>query len=155
MPISLGFIDFTLKSGALVPLLIMLPNIIWMTLPRQAAAPSSPVPAWLNILENIGRVGILVVPFFYDLGLDKPGGVVVAVAMGVALGLYYAAWTRYFLRGRTTALLRQPLLGIPLPLAVTPVVFLILSSYLMDSWLMLAVSAVFGVAHIWVSKISL
>jgi hypothetical protein len=155
MTISLGTIDFTIKSGAVIPLLVMLPNILWMILPKEGAAQGKPVPTWLNILENIGRIGILVVPFFYALDFHQPYLIPVLVGMGLALGIYYACWLNYFTHGRKAELLRAPFMGIPLPLAVAPVVFLLLSSYLMGSWLMLAVSAVFGVAHIWVSKISL
>ena len=43
----------------------------------------------------------------------------------------------------------------PLPMAVAPALFLILSAYLMGSWIMLAVSLWFGIAHIWVSALSL
>jgi hypothetical protein len=41
--------------------------------------------------------------------------------MLLALAFYYTGWVRYFTRGRTPALLYKPLLGIPLPLAVSPV----------------------------------
>jgi hypothetical protein len=75
--------------------------------------------------------------------------------MGLALALYYASWTRYFMAGRSAHLLAAPLPGIPLPLATAPTLFLVLSSYLMDSWLMFVAPVWFGVAHIWVSALAL
>ena len=156
MTISLGTIDFTIKSGAGIPMLVMLPNILWMILPKEETSPTAPVPLWLNILENIGRVGILIIPFFYALDFHKPYIHPGADGHGAGAGdLLRLLAELLHPRRRKPEQLRAPFMGIPLPLAVAPVVFLLLSSYLMGSWLMLAVSAVFGVAHIWVSKISL
>jgi hypothetical protein len=46
-------------------------------------------------------------------------------------------------------------IGIPLPLAVAPVVLLMASSYLLGSWPLFAASIWFGIAHIWVSALTL
>lgn len=75
---------------------------------------------------------------------------VVMAGMGLALAVYYAAWSLYFVGGWTAELLSAPLLGIPSPLAVAPVALLILSSYMMNSWLMFGASLYFGAAHVWV-----
>lgn len=155
MNITPGNLKFVLKSGALIPLLVMLPNIVWMILPKPAAVQQTAEPLALTIVENIGRIAILVVPFFYALDWKKPLSVPVLIAMGLALALYYAAWIRYFSGGMTAELFRAPLLGIPLPLALAPVAFLLLSSYLMGSWIMFGSALLFGVAHIWVSAITL
>ena len=108
MTISLGAIDFTIKSGAVIPLLVMLPNILWMILPKEETSPTAPVPLWLNILENIGRVGILVVPFFYALDFHQPYILPVLVGMGLALGIYYACWLNYFTHGRKPSCCAHP-----------------------------------------------
>ena len=79
----------------------------------------------------------------------------VVIGMGLALAVYYACWIRYFAGGRVAALLGAPFLGIPLPMAVAPITFFILSSYLMGSWWMLGASLLFGVAHIWISALTL
>ncbi len=38
---------------------------------------------------------------------------------------------------------------------VLPILFLMLSSYLLQSWWMLGASVLFGIGHFWVSAISL
>lgn len=102
----------------------------------------------LTIAENLGRAAVLVLPFFYSLDLRRKYSTVVVAGMGLALAVYYAAWSRYFVGGGTEEFLRAPLLGIPSPLAVAPVALLILSSYVMNSWVMLGASLYFGAAHV-------
>lgn len=155
MNIYLGSLQFILHSGAVIPVLVMLPNVIWMTLPKKAAAEPGKEPLWLTIVENIGRVAILVIPFFYDLDFHRPLALPVAIGMSLALMLYYACWARYFAKGRKAELLSAPFLGIPLPLAVAPVALLLLSAYLMGSWWMLGAALLFGAAHLWVSALML
>ena len=92
-------LKFTLRSGALIPLLVMLPNLVWMLLPKSTAVKGAAEPLALTIIENIGRVAILVLPFFYSLNLEKKFSVLVSICMGLALVLYYAAWIRYFSGG--------------------------------------------------------
>jgi len=75
--------------------------------------------------------------------------------IGMALATYNASWLRYFAGGRSTELLRASLLGFPLPLAVAPIILLVLSSYLMGSWPMLGASILFGTVHIRVSALTL
>jgi hypothetical protein len=144
-----------IKSGALIPVLLMLPNVAWMLSPKANEGKKVSVPLVLTILENVGRVAIMILPFFYLLDLEKEYSIPILIGMWLALIVYYISWIRYFVGGRSAELLKAPLLGLPLPLAVAPVTFLVFSSYLMSSWLMLAASILFGVAHIWVSIVDL
>lgn len=147
--------DFLFHSGWPVPVLIMLPNLIWMLAPKSGSADSSRVPQSLTVFENVGRWAVLILPFFYTLDWGRRFSLPVMGVMALALVLYYIAWGRYFLGGRQVALLGKPLLGIPQPMAVTPVIFLLLSAYLLESWPMLIASVLFGAAHIWVTSLSL
>jgi hypothetical protein len=155
MTLTLGGLSITIKSGALIPVLIMLPNLVWMLLPKARAAEQGDEPLILTIVENAGRVAVLVLPFFFSLDMNKEFSRPALIGMGLALAIYYGSWIRYFVGGRSAELLGEPLLGIPLPMAVAPTVFLVLSSYLMSSWLMLGASILFGVAHIRISNLSL
>lgn len=73
--------------------------------------------------------------------------------MGVALAVYYSAWIRFFLGGSTPNLLSASLIGIPSPLASAPIVLLILSAYVLDSWFMFRASVLFGAFHVWASAL--
>jgi hypothetical protein len=151
----LGDPSFGIHLGGLIPVLVMLPNIAWMLLPKSTVDQPKPVPLILTIVENVGRFAVLILPFFYSLELNRDYSIPVIIAAGLALALYYAAWMRYFTHGRTPELFRAPLLGIPLPLALAPVTFLLFSSYLLNSWPMLIAALIFGFGHIWVSALSL
>jgi hypothetical protein len=144
-----------IKSGALIPLLIMLPNLVWFLVPHPPSGDNASVPMILNIAENAGRIAILVIPFFYSLSFGRRFSTAALVVACLALALYYAAWTRYFAGGQTATLMSASLIGIPMPLALAPVVLLLASAYLLGSWPMLAASVWFGIAHIWVSALTL
>jgi hypothetical protein len=155
MTVTLGDISVTIQSGAWIPILLLIPNLLWMISPKPETDGRAVEPPLLTVIETIGRIAVLILPWFYSLDLQRPYSLPAAIVVGLALSVYYIAWGRYFAGGRTAEVMRAPLLGIPLPLAVAPVVFLLLSAYLMGSWWMLAASAVFGIAHIWISILSL
>ena len=140
-----------IKSGAFIPILIMLPNFLWMLFPAVDTSESPAEPLPLTIIENAGRIVAMVIPFFYNLRFDAPISALVVILMGLALLTYYIAWGRYFTNGRAKDLMRASLFGIPLPMAITPIAFLLLSSYLIGSWWMLIASLLFGAAHIYIS----
>lgn len=139
-------VETIIKSGAWVPVLIMAPNIVWMLLPSKDRKEQVSAPFYLTMSENIGRMAVLILPFFYTLNLTRND--LILGLMAAALAVYYLAWIRYFTGGRVHTLFWAPLCGIPFPMAVAPVVFLLLSSYLMESWWMFGAAIVFGVAHI-------
>ncbi len=155
MHLNLGNLSITIKSGALIPLLIMLPNVVWMLSPKTNASAPPSEPLFLTILENVGRFATLILPFFFSLDMHRKLSLPVAIGMGLALAVYYACWIRYFAGGRVSTLLGAPFLGIPIPMAIAPIAFFILSSYLMSSWWMFGASLLFGVAHIWISALTL
>jgi len=145
-----------LPSGWVVPIPIALPNVIWALLSaRSASAPSvSPVepgPRSLALVESIGRVAVFVLPFFLELhvqtGFDRA-----LVAVGsFALLVYYAGWARYFMHGRSPSLLFAKLSVLPVPLAISPVVYFLAFAGLARSPLMAFVVVVFGAAHVFLS----
>lgn len=155
MNITSGGMNTSFNSGFVIPLLLMFPNIIWMLLPKETTGEQRTAPMALEIVENISRIAALLIPFFYSLNFTGKYSLPVVAAMAIAIVIYYACWIRYFTGGRRQALLAKPFWGIPLPMAVFPIAFLILSSYLLSSWSMFGASLLFGIAHIWVSAISL
>lgn len=143
-----------IQSGAVIPVLLMLPNLAWMFFSRPNHAPRPLVPPALAMAENVGRGAVLVLPFFYSLDLQRQFSVPALTAMALALAVYYMAWGRYFANGLAEEFLSARLAGIPAPLALAPIALFAVSSYLMHSWLMLGASLYFGVLHVWVSSVS-
>jgi hypothetical protein len=85
------------------------------------------------VLEWVRRITTLVIPFFYRMEVQSTRQVVALAVMLLALLLYYACWVRYFVRGRLYALLFEPFLGVPLPLAISPIVYFLAACSI---WLM-------------------
>ena len=90
------------KSGAVIPLLLMLPNLAWMLFYSFDAGAKSNVPVALSAAENVARSAALVLPFFYSLNKKSVSSAVVWLGMAGALTVYYVAGA--------------PLGGDPLPL---------------------------------------
>ena len=137
------------KSGAIIPVLLMLPNLAWMLFYSLDASVRSDVPVALSTAENVARSAALVLPFFYSLNKKSVWPTVVWVGMAGALAVYYLAWGRFFMGEGSLALLSAPLMGIPSPLALSPVALLLLASYLMNWWWMFSAALAFGVFHVW------
>ena len=147
-------VRLAVKSGALIPALLMLPNVAWMLFYNLNAGPQVSVPVALSIAEDVGRFAVLALPIFYSLNLKKTYSTLALLGMAVALAVYYLAWGRFFAGGGSADLLSAPLFGIPGPLALAPVALLILCAYLMDSWLMFSASVAFGALHVWASSVT-
>jgi hypothetical protein len=144
-----------IKSGIIISGLLLLPNILYFLKRRGESderANIVSVSTIAEISENIGRLGILVIPIFYSLNLNNRYSLYFMILCLLFLSLYYIGWLRYFIGGSHQIDLRERLF-VPLPLAVYPSLFLICSSYLLSSIPMLMFSLVFAIAHIWVSHI--
>jgi hypothetical protein len=143
--------------GGLVTLLILLPNLLVVFFPvtaiPQSTARKSTFTAAMEIVERIGQVSAFVVPFFYPLKVQGRLETASLVGMILALFVYYLNWARYARGGRTFRLLYQPCLGIPIPLASSPVIYFLAASALFHSWILLAAAVLLGIGHIYVSSL--
>ena len=68
--------------------------------------------------------------------------------MAVALALYYGGWLRFFAGGRAYALYFASMLGLPIPMAIAPIVYFLAAGALLRSPLLAAAAFVLAVGHI-------
>ena len=142
-----------IPSGGLVPLLVAIPNVAWAV---GATRPPSPgltgqavaEPEVLVLLERLGRVALFFVPCFYPLVVVTGPDRACLVVGALALAVYYLSWGRYVLQGRPARMLLSPFGGLPVPLAISPVVAFLSTSVLTRSVLLAAITLAFGFAHI-------
>ena len=145
-----------MHSGWVVSALLLLPNLLWLALPGRQSA-SSQVggpPPWvvgLQPVEMALRAAVFALPFFLTVDFAQPHASVALVVASVALCFYYGAWCRYFANGREIYFLFNSWLGVPMPLAIAPVVYLAAASVLTRSVLLGIVTCAFGIVHILVS----
>ncbi len=142
--------------GGLVSIVILMPNVFWLIFPPPAnpcavTVSSRPARKLMEMLEGAGRIAVCVVPFFYHIETGGTLTVVALAIMGAALSIYYACWIRFFLEGRAYRLLYKPLLGLPVPMAVSPVVFFLAASIPLRSALLAVAAVMFGIGHISLS----
>ncbi len=94
---------------------------------------------------------MFVVPFFYRINISGPAERICAGITLLALAVYYAGWVRYFIQGREYALLFKAMLNIPVPLAISPVIYFGAASLLLHSPILAIVVILLGVSHVYLS----
>jgi hypothetical protein len=140
-------------ESLLITALVLIPNLLYLRFPPvNAKKHGNPAGAlFFTILERAGQVFSFLLPLFFPLSFSGAPVVAAWTLMGLLLALYYAGWIRFFSSGRDYVLLFRPMIGIPIPMAISPVLLLLLSSVVLGSiWQALA-AAVLGVGHITIS----
>jgi hypothetical protein len=145
--------------GGAVTLLVLLPNLAAVFFPprKQLEKPGKPDPKQLQlftVLERIGQVACFVLPFFYRLAFSSVIRGIALAVMALVLAVYYAGWVRYLVLGQDEALFYRPLLGIPLPMAVMPVLYFLAAALLLGSFWLLLAAILLGVGHIQVTRMN-
>jgi len=130
--------------------LILLPNILSMFLPPVNIPAESHRPPWWSVIiaiEWIGRIAIFILPLFWKIRVDR-STILFLFLMSLMLVIYYVGWTRFFLNGREFRLLFEPLLGIPIPLAISPLLCVLFLGLAQKSWPVVAASVIMALGHI-------
>lgn len=142
--------------GGIISLAILLPNLLAVFFPPTLRSANAPLHTdkrlqVMTLVERIGQASSYVIPFFYKLSLANTLDFLVLGLMSSSLILYYAGWIRYISLGRDEVLFYRSLLGIPLPMAVMPVVYFFAAAIFLESvWLLIA-SIALGIGHLSIS----
>jgi len=130
--------------------LILLPNIISVIFQPVNVPEQSVRPSWWTaviVVEWIGRLGIFVLPMFWEIRFER-STVLFLMPVCMMIALYYAGWIRFFMRGRDFSLMFAPLFGIPVPMAVSPVLAVAFLGLAQNSWPVLAAAVIMALGHI-------
>ncbi|MFO8234712.1 MAG: hypothetical protein R6U04_04810 [Bacteroidales bacterium] len=135
----------------IIPGVILLPSLFFFWY-----SPSGSSEEWekeqrplTTILEWIGRIGIILTPIFTSLQKESIGEDMAVIVMIIFLLIYYACWFRFFAYEMDSYFLYAPLAGIPLPMAISPVIYFLFASYPLHSIPLLISTIIFGIGHIW------
>jgi hypothetical protein len=142
--------------GGIIALVILLPNLLILLFPPQAA-PSKmerkdSLYRVMEIVENVGRLGIFIIPFFYAIPSLRGASIDALVVMAFSLIYYYACWVRYMAKGRRYILLFAPFLGLPQPMVLSPVFYFAFAAIFLHSWPLGIATAVFALGHFYISQ---
>jgi hypothetical protein len=124
--------------GLAFSVLLLLPSAAMLLFPPRQPLPRPRVPRSLRAAESAGQALSVVLPIVLPPGQLRAGWAVVVV--GALLG-YYVLWGRYLVSGRAVRALYAPFCGLPVPMAVLPVVAVLAAAL----WLDVAGIAVAGV----------
>ncbi len=142
--------------GGIITLLVLLPNLLMLTLPPEAVPPSTikmdQRARIMEAIERIGQVGSFVIPFFYRLPALREASVDALAVMALSLGFYYSCWARYALKGHRFVLLFAPLLGVPLPMAISPVIYFAAAAVFLGAWPLAVAAALLAAGHLYISQ---
>lgn len=138
--------------GVCVAVVLLAPAVAIGLRPPSAPLPASGLPMWVTAVEHAGQVAVIVV---LVVSRDALGGVgVVPLSVAVVVLLSYLAWfvARYLCGGRHPSRLYEPAGPLPVPLAVLPVVALLVLAAGARS-VPLAVAVVpFALAHVAIGR---
>ncbi|WP_340025319.1 hypothetical protein MHI24_09105 [Paenibacillus sp. FSL K6-1096] len=135
--------------GFIIPILVLLPNLIFILFPPRDTPKSLPSsPLIFTLLERAGQAACFTLPIVFGrLIASQPPGLA-AICMALCLLIYYGCWGRYYWSGRTFAVLFQPWLGIPVPMSVFPALYFLLLGAWVQSWLFVVPACLFTVGHL-------
>jgi hypothetical protein len=142
--------------GGLITLAVLLPNLIVLVLPPREVPPQISQKDTrhkvMEFIERVGQAGAFLIPFFYSLPVLREANVDALAVMALALLFYYSAWARYASKGHRYLLLYAPFLGVPLPMAVAPLVYFGAAAVYLGSWPLAIAMIVLAVGHIYISN---
>ena len=136
-----------------IPVAILIPNLLFLikkptNVPQKKVETSDKI---LNICEKMGQIGIFTVPLFYKIRITNIENKIIFMLMVLSLVIYYGVWLRYFVNGSNYVLLFKPIWIIPIPLAISPIVYMLFASRILNSNLLLIATILFGIGHIPIS----
>jgi hypothetical protein len=140
-------------ASLLITAAVLLPNLLFLALPALNAKKygKSADSLALTIVERAGQVSCFILPLFSPLSFTGSTVIAAWMVMGVTLGFYYAGWIRFFVQGRDYLLLFKPMLRVPVPMAISPVIYFLLASLVLGSVYLAIAAAALGVGHISIS----
>ena len=131
--------------GIIIFLAAMLPNFAYMILAPQEQIEKDRKKSHMNA-EDLSRDFFTF--FLVAFVSETKGSVIYLILALVFLALYYFSWFRYFKNGKDEKYLLSPLRFIPVPLAICPNAYVILSCLYLNNMLALCHCLVFAVFHI-------
>ncbi|AMP20687.1 hypothetical protein AZF37_05390 [endosymbiont 'TC1' of Trimyema compressum] len=134
--------------------IILLPNILFLIF-KSVKLPTTEakIPFDVVILENISRIGCLVLPIIFGVDILNSPFNFYSTLMVCAAILYYICicWIRYFSMGREYYFLFETLGPISIPLAAFPSLYFLLLAFWIQSIPLGLFATVFAISHLYSS----
>ena len=123
----------------------IIPNFAYMLLAPQEQIEKDRKKSHINA-EDLSRD--FFVFFLVAFSSETKGSIIYLIVALVFLALYYITWFRYFKNGKDEKYLLSPLGFIPVPLAIFPNAYFVLSCLYLNNMLALGLCLIFAFFHI-------
>lgn len=138
--------------GLAFSLILLAPSLLLLWWPPRRPIPRVRVAWLLTTVERLGQPLSLVLPPFSAVTAPlTPAQAVLGVVTGVLLLGYGSLWARYLSKGREPELLYGRWGGVPVPLAVLPVLAVAACAGWLESPWILAAAAILAAGHLPIS----
>ncbi len=139
--------------GAIIGASIILPSILFYAIFPPKNIPSAQVKQskLFEALERIGQMACLAILLFSRESFVNRGINPALLLMAICIIIYYGLWARYMIMGQEYKLLWQPLIFIPVPMAVFPVLAFSFAALWGQSILLALAAAALAIGHINIS----
>lgn len=144
------------NNGWILTALLLLPNALYLLLTPSDVPPETDGRRLFKVqvletIEKLGQIGSFALPLFCAFRFDSAIDVVSFALFCGLMAFYYAGWIRYAAGGRPFRLLFAPMIGVPIPMAVAPVLAIFCASINFHFWPLTVAAVILGVGHIPVS----
>ncbi len=145
-----------MQNGWIVTLLLLLPNAFFLLLSPRNVPPETDGQRQLKVtiletIEKLGQIGSFVLPFFYAFRFGSMLDMISFIVYGALMVFYYAGWMRYIVTGRQFRMLFAPMAGVPIPMAIAPVLAVLVVALNFHAWPLAVAALILGAGHIPVS----
>lgn len=142
--------------GILVFILPMLINLFYFKVaPDNTSTPIPPQYRWIEWIEQATRIlymiFICILVSKQDVDFKSP---YLYISI-IFLILYYIVWIRFFMSGMQSELRKANFFFVPIPLAIFPVLYFLFAALWLQNGLAAITMLFFGVAHYFVSSMTL
>jgi hypothetical protein len=142
-----------MQNGWIVTFLLLLPNAFFLLLTPRNVPPETDGEHQFKVqvletVEKLGQIGCFVLPVFYGFRFGAAVDWITLVLFILLMSFYYAGWMRYIVKGRQFRQLFSPMAGIPIPMAVAPVMALLAVAANFHSWPLAVAALILGAGHI-------
>ena len=142
--------------GVIIFILPMLINLVYFKVAPQESSSVMPNKyRWIEWIEQATRMIYMV---FICLLVSKHSVSFKSPYLYLSLFfliLYYIVWIRYFISGMQLSVLKENFLFVPMPLVIFPVLYFIFSALWLNNLPAVITMIIFGVAHYFVSYMTL
>ena len=133
----------------LIILIILLPNFLFVLYPPANKPENLPEEnKWISMLEHGGQILFFAVFLFLPPASSTNRNPILLLWMIVCTVIYYALWIRYMLKKQAYNSLFDTVLGIPIPMAIFPILAFTFGVLWLQSWWTLIPLTLFAMGHI-------